>query len=183
MPKRLTILDSPGFTLIELMISISIIAILTIAAIPSFSDFSKSQNLTQTFKTLKSDLRIAQSHSLSGVTSAGNSKAWGVYLVQDAQTYTIFVCNPASAPTDYANYRYLTALCPASATDRTISLGSQIKILGLSATPLSLVFDSQNGSIYVNGAAPAANTTITLSYNDGSSPMTISISPGGGISD
>lgn len=173
-----------GFTLVELMISISIIAILTIAAIPSFSGFSKSQALTQAFKTLKSDLRIAQSRSISGATVGGNAKAWGIYFVNSASQYIIFTCTPAVTYTDYTSYIRGNASCPSDF--KTVNLGSQVKINGLTAngvatSPLSIVFDSQNGSVYANGVQVGAS--VTLTYTDGSGPQTVTITSGGGISD
>ena len=174
-----------GFTLIELLISVSIIAILSAAIIPSFTDFTGSQILTQAFKTLRSDLRTAQLHSLSGVTYGGDSKAWGINLVLNDNKYVVFVCNPVSNPSEYTEYVYShPSRCPSVTSKvKTVSLGSKLKISAVPASPLSIVFDSQNGSIYSNGLVPTTDTTVTLSYNDGSSPMTVIISPSGGISD
>lgn len=178
---------SLGFTLVELMISIAIIAILTAAAIPSFTDFSKSQTLTQNFKTLKSDLRIAQSRSISGATVAGAAKAWGIYFdTGSSGQYTIIACTPAANLADYPNYRFGIPGSICTTTVKTVNLGSQVKInsIGGAASPLSLVFDSQNGAAYGNGSQlTSGNITIILSYADGTGGLTTTINPGGGISD
>lgn len=172
-----------AFTLVELMISISIIAILTIAAIPSFSGFSKSQAMAQGFKSLESDLRIAQSRSLSGATAPAGAtvapKAWGINFTNGASSYNIFTCTPAQIPTDYTNYRYGNPKCDSSPY-KTVLLSPSIKI-NVSASPLDVVFDSQNGSIYVNGNQVGANIGVT--YSDGTGLKTINISSSGGISE
>lgn len=193
--KKISIVNSQfnAFTLVELMISISIIAILTAAAIPSFTDFSKSQTLIQNFKTLKSDLRIAQSRSISGSTVGGAAKAWGIYFDSSAGSntqYIVFACPPAITLADYLiNYVHTN---PACVNIKTVNLGSQVKIsniAGDATSPLSLVFDAQNGGTYVNGKSALdpslapGNTIITLSYTDGSSPKSVTITAGGGISD
>ncbi len=177
-----------AFTLVELMISISIIAILTVAAIPSFSGFSKSQAMAQGFKSLESDLRIAQSRSLSGATAPAGAtvapKAWGINFTDGASSYIIFTCTPAQIPTDYTHYRYGDITRCDSSPYKTVLFSSSVKINGLSPISggvLDVVFDSQNGSIYANGSQLGA--TIGMSYSDGSGTKTINISSSGGISE
>lgn len=172
-----------AFTLVELMISISIIAILTIAAIPTFSGFSRSQVLAQAFKSLKSDLRVAQSRSLSGATVSGNAKAWGIHFDNGASQYQIIACSPAEDPSKYSEYLYSHARCGGGSPYKTVPLGSQVKINGFTPAggSLDIVFDSQNGSIYAQGIQQAAS--VSLSYTDGTGTQTVTITSGGGISD
>jgi len=168
-----------GFTLVELMIAMTVMAILTVAAIPSFSGFTKSQAIIQAFKTLKSDLRVAESRSISGATFNNVAKAWGIRLVNGASQYIIFACNPAD-PSHTTGYTYGGGQCPLAPLDistyKTINLPSTITI---SSPAVDVVFDSQNGSVYANGLAPAANVPITLT--DGTTSLTVQISPAGGI--
>ena len=58
-----------GFTLVELLITITIIAIATAAIIPSFSSFIRNQNVKQAQEQLKSDLRNVQNKALTGALS------------------------------------------------------------------------------------------------------------------
>ncbi|MCL5004074.1 MAG: type II secretion system GspH family protein [Patescibacteria group bacterium] len=178
---------SSAFTLIELLVVISIIAILTAGAIPSFSGFTRSQALIQSFKNLKSDLRVAQSRSLSGAAVAKGgvptAQAWGVHLTQGSLTYSLFSCDPVATVSQYYQYNFL-ACTSVGGYNKTVNLGANVKILTLSANPLDVVFDSQNGAIVVNGASISSNVIITLDYSSGgSSPQTITITPQGGISD
>jgi len=56
-----------GFTLLELIITISIISILVVFAIPSYRGFQANQELIQAKDNLKSDLRFTQSQALAGI--------------------------------------------------------------------------------------------------------------------
>jgi len=171
-----------AFTLVEVMISISIIAILTIAAIPSFSGFSRSQAMAQAFKSLKSDIRIAQSRSLSGATVSGAAKAWGISITDGSSQYNIFVCTPAQISSDYTYYRFGDPTLCSSTPYKTVDLGSSIRINGISPViggKLDLVFDSQNGSVYANGVQ--TNSSISVSYMDGTGTQTINVTSSGGV--
>ncbi|OIP97219.1 hypothetical protein COT69_02795 [candidate division WWE3 bacterium CG09_land_8_20_14_0_10_39_24] len=66
-----------GFTLVELLISVSVIVILTAIALPIFATTGSNQTLTQNFENIKSDLRIVQAKSLSGIVS-GDNGYWGI---------------------------------------------------------------------------------------------------------
>lgn len=56
-----------GFTLLEIIITISITSILFVLAIPSYRGFQANQELIQAKDNLKSDLRFAQSQALAGI--------------------------------------------------------------------------------------------------------------------
>lgn len=185
-----------AFSLIELMVSMALIAILTAAAIPSFNEFFRSQSLTQAFKSLKTDLRVAQSRSLSGATVSETggvkaSKAWGInFDSTNKQRYQIFNCNPVSNLLDYGQYRLTnTTRCPPNASFRNVFLSSLVEIskLTTSATEVSsldVVFDSQSGLTVVNGSQSSGDVEITLRLVSGSgSPQVLKITQGGGIID
>lgn len=52
---------SKGFTLVELLVVISIICILSVVGIASYMNFSRSQTVTQAAKKIVQDIRLAQS--------------------------------------------------------------------------------------------------------------------------
>lgn len=82
--------NSQGFSLIELMIAVALIAILTsiIVTTASFSDTQK--NLTLTKNELQAAIRLAQSYSLSiPEMENGNVCGFGVE-VEDLRKYSIF---------------------------------------------------------------------------------------------
>jgi len=90
---------SKGFTLLELLISISIIGIIAGGIIPSFSGYIKNQNLQQAQEMLKSELRTVQNKALTGALSdnqippgSGNYvQYWGVSFIDSGSTVNIFV--------------------------------------------------------------------------------------------
>jgi len=101
-------LNTQGFTLVELLVVISIIALLTGAVIPSFSNYIKNQNLRQAQEQFKSDLRTTQNKALTGTGTDTTVKYWGIHLLDGNNNYYTF-----SSTTN-------TAACPA-----TFDLGSK----------------------------------------------------------
>ena len=81
-----------GFTLVELLLVVSLIAVLSSFLIPGFSNYISTQNIRQGQETLKSDLRSAQNKALTGVSSSDPTVSyWGLRIPsQDASTYTFF---------------------------------------------------------------------------------------------
>lgn len=86
-----------GFSLLELLIVIGIIAVLGVAGAGYYRGFVKSVELQSVSKTLASDLRQVLSKSMIG---EGGFK-WGAHIVNTSggsQYYLLF-----STPTDYAD--------------------------------------------------------------------------------
>lgn len=78
-----------GFTLVEMLIAVSIIALLTGILIPSFTGYTKNQNLRQAREKLKSDLRTAQNNAMTGANST-TVDFWGIRFSDDGTTYSLF---------------------------------------------------------------------------------------------
>ncbi len=101
---------SKGFTLIEILISVSILAILSAGIVPSFSGYIKNQNLKQAQEQLKSDLRSVQNRALTGSlsdlelgTPTKRVAYWGVRFTNNSNIYYYFIstgdssCPPANS--------------------------------------------------------------------------------------
>ncbi len=81
-----------GFTLLELMVVIAIIATITGMAIPSFNNYITSQNLRQSQDQIKSDIRGIQIRALNGVKQNIVSPTfWGIFFLNGQSRYAYFV--------------------------------------------------------------------------------------------
>jgi prepilin-type N-terminal cleavage/methylation domain-containing protein len=132
-----------GFTLLELMIVVTIIGIISAGLIPAFSGYIKSQNLKQAQEQLKSDMRTIQNKALTGASSDlkfGNTyiKYWGIKFINSQSTYDFFVSIDTTCPGSYVPNAY----------QGKGSLGSNLKIQNASGC---LFFDMLNGDIVSSG--------------------------------
>ncbi len=133
---------SKGFTLLELLISISIIGIIAGGIIPSFSGYIKNQNLQQAQEMLKSELRTIQNKALTGALSdlqipqdSGNyAQYWGVYFSSDSGATVEYFVSASNAP----------CLPVARVNQGTFKLSNDVKYYG---NPGCMFFNIRNGDI------------------------------------
>lgn len=89
----------PGFTLVELLIVISVTAIVTAIGIASYVDFNRAQIVNQAAKKIAQDLRMAQSLAANNQkppSGCGTLNAYTFSINLDTRVYTITpVCTPA----------------------------------------------------------------------------------------
>jgi len=71
---------SKGFSLIELLIVVSIISILSVIGVASYINFSRSQTVTQAARKIVQDMRLAQSLAMN------NQKPEAGFCDNDCQT-------------------------------------------------------------------------------------------------
>ena len=81
MPKKS--LQVSGFTLIEIMVTIAIMAIVTFVALPNFKNLGQSQQLTNSIDDIVGSLHAAQTDAQSGTicSNGSSSKLWAVSFV------------------------------------------------------------------------------------------------------
>lgn len=138
-----------GYTMIELVVVISIMAIIFTLAIPAFQQFNAPQEFKTASQQIKSDLRTLQNRAVSGVTvsrSGQNTRVyWTIRVLNNASTYEIAACEKSATNVD----SYLEC------TDKeTVRLNSKFKINVASAyTGYILQFAPVNGTIAVYDAA------------------------------
>lgn len=134
-----------GFSLLELLMVISIISILGSAGVGFYRGFVKNVELQSASKVIAGDLRYMRSKSMIGE----GGTMWGVHIVNEnggSQYYELF-----STATDYpAGTIILTSTLPTGITFSDPSSGASkdiifSKISG-ATTPATIVIDSEGST-------------------------------------
>jgi prepilin-type N-terminal cleavage/methylation domain-containing protein len=172
LPRKTT--SSAGFTLLELMIVVTIIGIISAGLIPNFSTYIRNQNLKQAQEQLKSDMRTVQNKALTGALTdqklGGVSiKYWGIKFVGGLSTYDYFVSTATVCPVPpYSSGVYqgrgsfgsnlkiqssstqcvFFSVSNGDVSSSLISSGTGTALVGYSAIELKSVFFNSAGLIY-----------------------------------
>jgi prepilin-type N-terminal cleavage/methylation domain-containing protein len=89
-----------GFTLVELLVTVTIIVLLSGAAIPSFNNYLRGQTVKQAQDQFKNDMRTLQNKALTGALSdtkldvRGSQvqiQFWGIHYTAGTATYDYFI--------------------------------------------------------------------------------------------
>lgn len=145
-----------AFTLIELLIVVSILAILSAFLIPGFSNYLDTQNIKQAQEQVKSDLRTAQNRALNGVGSAPTVNYWGIRNGgANSSRYYFFTSGQADLTT-----------CNAVGT----GLETSMKLPGgavIKNDAFCVFFSFDNGdAVFVGNGISGSEFQITLGYSD-----------------
>lgn len=137
-----------GFTLVELLIAITIMLIMAGAMIPSFSGYLKSQTLKQSQEKLKSDIRSIQNKALTGalydktVDVGGTARQvthWGIRFNNGSSTYNYFIgyaTTGAQLTNECNNY------------NAAQGVGSDVRNQGSGTLPPDMAFKSSTGCLF-----------------------------------
>lgn len=157
--------NNSGFTLIEILVGLTIIGLLFGFGFVSFRDFSRRQALYGTVRNLKGDLRLAQETALAGKKPANSN------------------CN---SPNTLSGYNYtsvsdseyrIEAVCSGGlVVVKTVALPSDVAISPPSPNPVRF-------NVLGNGTnvAPGADALITLTQDGTGSQTTVKITSSGEI--
>ena len=167
--KRIFLSESgAGFTLIEILVSMTIVGFLFSFGYASFRDFSRRQALAGVVKQVQGDLRLAQQKALSGekpanvaCTNPGNTLNAYNFFRSSASAYTIQADCSGS---------------PTAVLVKTVNLPTGITIALSGVTPLNTIKFKVLGN-GTNGT-PA---TITLTQAGVPNPQFIIVTAGGEI--
>jgi len=152
--------EGSGFTVVEMLVVISIITIITTTVIFNFRSARENQALERVAQRLAFDIRRAQTLALSGVNFDDNRCSYGIHIDASPQTrYTLFADKPPCDGTYTAG---------TDATIDTVALETGIRITSGAfditfTPPKPTIFISGGTSIVLStGSLPAVTRTITV---------------------
>lgn len=133
---------SAGFTLVELLVVISIIGILSVIAFANFKEFSSAQALKKAAGDVQSFLRLAQSNATSSTLCGSSSGVdWTVTL----------------------NANSVVISCPSNPNYKTLTLQS-----GTTISPtFSVVYSALKGVPSLSGNSNWTNGNLTIILDNG----------------
>jgi len=156
-----------GYSLVEVLVAISIIALIIFSGFVGYREFSRRQSLAGVNRTLQGDIRLTQELALAGKKPA----ACGVNALDG---YYFFVSPPGG-------YQVI-AVCGATlTTEKTVTLPTGFTLAALSPNltpPNSLLFKTLGAGTNI----PAGqNTTVTLTQAVTLSTIVTTITAGGEV--
>lgn len=89
-----------GFTLIELMIVVAVVAILAAVAMPSYQDYIKRGKAAEATSTL-ANMRIKMEQCFQDNRAYDNAACTALCAAPAGTQYFTYACNPASTATTY----------------------------------------------------------------------------------
>ena len=150
-----------GFTLVELMIVVSIIGILSTAGILSYLSFSRKQLLVQSAEMVRQDLLLAQSLAINNQKPSTNCDTLISYVFRVLNSCNYQIESSCSKSSGMVNTPIKQA-----------SLPKNVTISGLTAVEFKIL---RQGVVFTGG------NTLTLSSSFGGQKV-ITINAGGAVS-
>ena len=164
---NLIYLEKSGFTLVELLITISIMAILSATVFPGFAGFADNQQVQQQTLNVVSDAEIAKNKALAGAYSTGSppeSASWGItFCTGTSNTYTLSGFKPDGSALS----------SPGTADVKLVTLQGGVIFDCLPASPVIWRFDRLTGRPVANGGS--------VKISKGSRTRTITLNASGSI--
>ena len=159
-------MNSRGFSLIELIISVAILAVFSSGIVIWFLGYQRQSELDSTAKMIVGTLRDAESRSMSGK----DFKNWGVYFDAAGNKYVLF-------RDDGGGYATSTVR-----EENYISSFSRISSVTLNGGGNEVIFNKAGGDTNQYGNANGNNTAVKIEQSGVSGNYTnIIISPIGRI--
>ena len=97
-----------GFTLIELMIALTVAAVLLMEGVPSFFEFLRNSEIRSTTESIVNGLRLARSEAANRnkpvrfTLAGGGSPSWSITQMSDNSVIQTFSKNEGGVNTDVA---------------------------------------------------------------------------------
>lgn len=163
-------MNKRGFTLTELIITISIIGIILAVVIPSYRNSQDAKALSFGVYQIKDDIRAVQSYSnhlkmFDGVFPKGG---YGIKFSSDSDSYIIFA--------DIANLKTYDT----TEEVEVVKLPKNVKTTNNGNNDLTIVFEPPYGKIYINQNIPVSDNEVEIKLPSGLT-KTITITSSGAL--
>lgn len=187
-----------GFTLVELIVAVSILMVSLAVVVPTFTGYQRTQDVREAREIIKSALAQAKARALAGVLStcpASRPNLMGWYLVVQEDSSILYLRHRCYAQSDvtFSNPQIFTdyhlneqVLLPADVTIKLITENpstnkKQAEVYYLSAGK-GMYFRATT-SINDSGWVQCCASGVTLTVGKGSEQLSLKILPSGEVSD
>lgn len=164
-----------GFTLIEVLVSIGLIAIVTAVAIPNFRNFSSTQEIDGATSQLINVLKTAQSSATSRIKCPTNNEAstnWSIILTGTIYTLKSQCAGTGGNPTVYTS--------PYASTPNSLTTFQMTNNRCQVGETLTVFFTNQQVTYQCNSTAGSLwPIIITLSNTASTSTKQVTVEQGG----
>lgn len=148
-----------GFTLIELIVAITIMSIVFAIVVPQYSKHVNSRALSLAQEQIVNDIRMAQNYALNTLKANGGfpKGGYGVRFIKDSNAYIIFADNDGD--------KIYKADGSEKFQNIEISGGIKIndlKIDNVASDPVDLIFIPPYGITYINGVNKSGGVFIDM---------------------
>ena len=164
------IVSKSGFTLVEMIVVISIIALISTIMLTNYRGGQKESTLQRAAQQVVSDLRRAQNMAIS-TKELGTTYGYGVYF------------NSSGYPTSYIlfadadNDKYYDI---GEEVEAAIELPTHIQINSVSPSPVHIFFLPPDPTTFINAdSTPGVSSTITLKIEDVAKTKTVTVNTAG----
>ena len=171
-----------GFSLIELMVSIGIIALMTVLFMSNYKTSNKRTDLTMAAQEIVADLHAAQNNSLGLVKYNGSVPpgGWGVNFNQATGRYVVFADLNGPGTFGYmsydtstegvTNYGARTVDISSGVSILSLNMGGNIATTSVSSTNVTFLPPDPQTNIYSSGAT---STVLEIKLQEKGNPVNV----------
>lgn len=173
--------SAQGFTLVELLIAIAIMAVLATIGFINFRIFSSSAKLNDGVNNVQSLIRVAQSNGGSSVNCNSSAPlSWGIRF--NTSRDATLICQTSSTSNDIKTLQFIDNLANVRIESVTTQPGSTCSI-PYPASSFTVNYSVLYSQVSFSSCPNESKVLVIVSYSGGGSTIskTITISKGGGI--
>ena len=149
-----------GFTLVEVLVAVGVLAVGSLAFLPSFTRSSKQKSLAQAVENAKDAIATARNRALTETGNSGGSGSFrysGVKFTRNSSNYILFRSNLADVSSCQSIQASTNTVALKSDGEKSLPGEVQAKITS-AESPTCMFFEFGTGNAYTTkGSAPCAS--------------------------